>query len=1476
MKTAIIRYYAIPFQRIAVFTLFMVLLSPNIGLALIDGGDVDGRSLKGPDLLVVAHQRASRAPLPSSGTYYGVALGDLDHDGKMDIVAAGENGVECWAGDGTGSWTDKTNPANTGKYYDVALADVNHDGDLDILAASDSGVSLWTGNAAWAWSVGTAPLGSGKYLTIENGDINNDGDQDLVAGGVNGIQVRLGNGAGGWTNAPDPTSTDTFYDVALKDVDNDGKLDIVAAGNDSAASNGTVMVFMGNGTGAWPSTVTVASAVPGPFKAVASSDVNRDGKPDIVAARNGIIQYWTGNGANVWTPGTAPSATPNNGALVVSDLNNDGRLDIASGNENGTMAWLGNGGTAWPSTPALPIVNVSVLCLVAGDLNHDARPDLVAATKGKGLVQWLSDVPAVQVTGWTNASTGLQATGKWADIDFGDVNNDGNLDLVITSYQSQNQGLRFFLGNGAGTWTASSTGLNSSNSYSGARLVDLDHNGKLDLVASCDAGTGGTIGIQVWKGNGDGTWAYNNTIDPRSGAGLEVGDFNNDGNMDVATGFWGGGWGPVIYLGNGNLTFQADSGPTSTFNVDDVAVGDVDNDGKQDFAASAMNTAGVQVWAGDGTGGPTSWTREDSGLPTTAVYLGLAMADVDDDGDLDLATGGYGPGSGLHAYLGNGGAGGAMSWTEASIGLPQGTNKYSGIEFADLNLDGNVDLLASNVTVGGGGVELFAGNGKSGGTMSWTEIGAAPLPSSGIVWGVRYGDINRDGALDIAATPDGSGVIVWTTNVAAPTYFDHVTMAPATGNIEVGQRQEFLAQAYDASNNPVSGITYAWQVEGGIGALDKVTGTHVNLTGAIVGAGNLKVTAMKGLFAKGNASDISVSAPPSPLDVNVIPEMSIAPDTIWVKGTNVTGDQENASLRIGLKAMGRNITLGDALVVNLTLAQDITIVPGTVSLSANSTVQNVNGTTSLSWNISSIGNGTTINITLDIVSGKNGTSVPLTVPDISDIRFMNMSGRQVVKLDALSLKVLAIERTMPGPPTGLRAVAGNGFVQLAWEPPSFDGNSSLTGYNIQRGTTDGGETFLKAIGNITSYNDTNVTNGLKYHFKVTAVNSVGEGPRSVGVNATPQDPTLLPGPPRGLKATPSDGIVSLEWSPPLTDGSSKVLTYIIYRATTAGGGTFFVEVTNLTFNDTSVTNNVTYFYSVSAKNAIGEGPRTPEVDAMPKGGLPPLKDVPTGPLGLNAMAGDGRINIGWEPPLSDGGSPVLGYRIMRREGASKMALLKALGPVLGYNDTDVINGVTYYYSLAAFNDIGQGPMTSEVNATPWSLPSEPKAFNVKVIEKGKVQCSWDIPEDDGGYAITGYKVYRSDVGAKGPYSDLGLMTNRSFLDVNTKPGTTYWYMVSAFTAKGDGTASVPISVTIPSEKGPSGGTSGQGILPYILLIIVIAIVVAIVLVLMKRKKGRTLPVEAPRTEQAYLDPKLGYPEKPEGTPPPAPQPPPQS
>src|SRR5437870_264315 len=107
----------------------------------------------------------------------------------------------------------------------------------------------------------------------------------------------------------------------------------------------------------------------------------------------------------------------------------------------------------------------------------------------------------------------------------------------------------------------------------------------------------------------------------------------------------------------------------------------------------------------------------------------------------------------------------------------------------------------------------------------------------------------------------------------------------------------------------------------------------------------------------------------------------------------------------------------------------------------------------------------------------------------------------------------------PSAPQNLAATGGNAQVTLTWQAPASDGGSPITNYKIYRGVAPSTETLLTTVGNVLTYTDGAVTNGLTYYYQVSAVNAAGEGPRSNEASATPSPPP--PPPDFSISATPA-------------------------------------------------------------------------------------------------------------------------------------------------------------------------------------------------------------------------------------------------------------------------------------------------------------------------------------------------------------------
>lgn len=237
-----------------------------------------------------------------------------------------------------------------------------------------------------------------------------------------------------------------------------------------------------------------------------------------------------------------------------------------------------------------------------------------------------------------------------------DFNGDGRADIAlsllgVTESGQPSNSIQILLNNGDGTFTAGQTiPLDSSSNIA---TGDFNHDGIADLVVE-DAATGCSLCVSILLGNGDGTFAHGANVPiPTSAGVLTVGDFNGDGNSDVALLNFGEDR-VTILLGDGagNLTPTAISPSTSPDPVSIVAA-DFNGDGTLDLAIanglSSPNSVAVLLGNGDGTFTPAA------PIVTPTLDGTLAVGDFDSDGKADLASAGFGSGGDfVSLLLGNG------------------------------------------------------------------------------------------------------------------------------------------------------------------------------------------------------------------------------------------------------------------------------------------------------------------------------------------------------------------------------------------------------------------------------------------------------------------------------------------------------------------------------------------------------------------------------------------------------------------------------------------------------------------------------------------------------------------------------------------------------------------------------------------------------------------------------------------------------
>lgn len=602
-------------------------------------------------------------------------------------------------------------------------------------------------------------LNSGDYqltgMLLE--DVNGDGKLDVVACGITSAQaanivVFLGNGDGTFQATPIITSISSKLQIqtqAAGDFNGDGKADLafynVVFNEESQADYYYPTVLLGKGDGKFGAPIINPNYGFGEFP-LQSADMDHDGHLDLVTididtAVN--IFYGIGNGhfgAPVKTPITPPLDSGLT-SFTIGDVNGDHLPDVVLSLINTLAVVPGAPGRAFGAAVVYDVHSEKALI---GDVNRDGYADVIT----------LSGSSAAVLEGSASSALTLPSPDAWflsgeyssyaAPEDFAalvDVDGDGILDILGTSFYSSVSNLNFIRGIGNGKFRTPFESESRVTPQSAQLVnVDLNHDGKRDLVV---ASNGYSCSIQVLMGNGDGTFTTGTNYPIHSGSndaitGMFAADVNHDGNVDIIVVKYGV---KSIYVlfGNGDGTFQPPiASPTNVeYAVLSGAMGDFTGDGQPDLLLSTLN--GTVVYKGSSNGQFTLL----SSVIGTGTSSGIAVGDFNGDGKLDFATGGYhgtAQPSTMDIYFGDG-AGGFTLNTSYTTSLPP-----IGVVCADFNEDGKPDLAFSmGHTVGYELATLL-----NDGTGHFTQSKPLIVPSGALA----VGDFNSDGINDLVTTDD--------------------------------------------------------------------------------------------------------------------------------------------------------------------------------------------------------------------------------------------------------------------------------------------------------------------------------------------------------------------------------------------------------------------------------------------------------------------------------------------------------------------------------------------------------------------------------------------------------------------------------------------------------------------------------------------------------------------------------------------------
>ena len=634
-----------------------------------------------------------------------LAWGDFDNDGDLDLAASGQTNVSerlsfILVNEPVGTLTEDNGQSLAGaRGGDLAWADVDADGHLDLVIAGEVD-------------------GEGRETTVyrsQGGSVTNSVPQPpdrLGSPFVTSLGVALD-----WNDGTDAESASTALTYNLRIGTSPGGNDVFA---------GSVPV----GTGNVGSAKTIRLAIP----------LARD------------TYYWSVQAVD---PGYAVSAESQEEIFRVQDL--------VSSVQN--LRPLRESGFEW------------------GDYDNDGDPDLVLFGRdidGRGRsILYRNDGGILT----ENASVVLQGMLN-GDASWGDYDNDGDLDLALVGQDAGENPYSHLYRNRLelGDFALNIANVQALDQVRSSDVDwgDYDNDGDLDLALM-----GQVIGSRVTKvyRNDDGTFVEAVSLTGVDNGDLGWGDYDDDGDLDLAViGQTSNAFESTltVYRNDpvGTLTEDTRSALSGAFAAA-LAWGDYDSDGDLDLGVSGFDPQVgriTRVYENDGTGILT-----DSGQSVTgAAASDLDWGDFDNDGDLDLAVlGNTDAGPILELYRNDNGV-----LEEVPIDILRGVD-FGSLGWADIDSDGDLDLLSTG-RASDDGVNFTLTSSANDNLESRFNPNAAPIPPDGLTSSTDGADIQLSWmqGSDDGTSPTPTGALTYEIRVGDSPASNNIRSG--AGSVEFG------------------------------------------------------------------------------------------------------------------------------------------------------------------------------------------------------------------------------------------------------------------------------------------------------------------------------------------------------------------------------------------------------------------------------------------------------------------------------------------------------------------------------------------------------------------------------------------------------------------------------------------------------------------------------------------------------------------
>ncbi len=762
---------------------------------------------------------AARVNFTAPATISGVAVGDIDGDGKTDMLTANSTTtVSAWRNistPGSVSFAARQDFTTAGIATGVAVADIDADGKMDIVCTSTTAndLSVFKGTSV----SGTISMGArsdfatganDQYLSI--GDFDGDGKPDVAVSSIasSNVGVFRNNSVSGtisFATRADFAANSGASQLGAVDIDGDGLTDIVVTDQSTTKfsvllnspltpNTGTATVCPGltttlsnsfAGGGTWSSSnpaVGTVNAASGVVTGILSGTTNitftTTGTSQTVVTTVTVI-------ANPTVTGISPSVGFPSSSVTITGTN----FNTTTTND---IVWFGaTRATVNTATATSMSVSVPVGATFGPVTVESATCGMQASSTGTYLQNYSNGAYIANTVNFDPQFTITTGTTPW-DVALGDIDGDGKSDIVVAN-------------NGSNTITVfrniSSSGSLASGSFSagvtfatgaspiGLAIGDVDGDGKLDVAT---ANAGATTVSVLRNTSTSGTISFSAKVDISTGASAAtnviIGDVDGDGKPElIACNFSSNNISVIQNVSvPGTITgasFNAAVNYAAGTNPEGLAFGDIDGDGKPDIGVSNRNSNNISLLRNTSTIGTinagTLAATVNFGAGTNPV--GMKFVDIDGDGNLDVVVANNGANNfSVFRNTATSGVPFVAGSLAARVDFGTSSNPFFNIGIGDIDGDGKPDVISTNSN--GGSIFVFRNTATSGTINAGSFANAVNFAAAGGTTPNEYvsavGDLDGDGMADI---------VVSNQSVASISVLRNDPLQPITGTFTVCQ-----------------------------------------------------------------------------------------------------------------------------------------------------------------------------------------------------------------------------------------------------------------------------------------------------------------------------------------------------------------------------------------------------------------------------------------------------------------------------------------------------------------------------------------------------------------------------------------------------------------------------------------------------------------------------------------------------------------